>query len=39
MTDQTSLVWHKVLDAQGLDEGRVISVTAGTAEIALSPMN
>ena len=39
MTNQKSLVWHRVLDAQGLDEGRVISVTADSAKIALSRMN
>ncbi len=32
----TSLLWHKVLDLPGLEEGRVTTVTAGTASIALS---
>lgn len=30
------LEWHKILDLPGLEEGRVITVTAGTTSIALS---
>ena len=34
-----ALVWHKVLDPPGLDEGRVTSVTAGSTGVALSRFN
>ena len=39
MKESVSIVWHKVLDLPGLDEGRVMSVTAGTTGIALSRFN
>ncbi len=39
MTDSNAFVWHKVLDADGLDEGRVISVAASTTGIALCHFN
>ncbi len=32
----TTLVWHKVLDAKDLPEGRVTTVTAGTTTMALT---
>jgi pyruvate oxidase len=34
--DRVDLVWHRVLGPEGLDEGRVLTVTAGTVSIALS---
>jgi len=34
--DRTDLIWHRVLGPEGLDEGRVVTVTAGTTSIALS---
>jgi len=34
--NERQLVWHKVLDLPGLEEGRVTTVTAGTTSIALS---
>ena len=36
MSQNTGVVWHKVLDLPGLEEGRVTVVTAGTVSIALS---
>jgi len=34
--DRTDLIWHRVLGPEGLDEGRVVTVTAETVSIALS---
>ena len=39
MSDSNNLIWHKVLDLSGLDEGRVVTVTAGTTSIALSRLD
>jgi pyruvate oxidase len=33
---EEALIWHKVLGPEGLEEGRVMTVTAGTQSIALS---
>jgi pyruvate oxidase len=30
------LIWHRVLGPEGLEEGRVVTVTAGTVSVALS---
>jgi nitrite reductase/ring-hydroxylating ferredoxin subunit len=34
--DRADLSWHRVPGPEGLDEGRVLTVTAGTVSIALS---
>jgi pyruvate oxidase len=34
--DKQELVWHRVLGPEGLDEGRVITATAGKTSIALT---
>ena len=39
MSDATKLSWHKVLDPPGLEEGRVMVVTAGTTTLALTRSN
>ena len=39
MSANKTIVWHKVVDLPGLEEGRVMTVMAGTKGIALSRFN